>query len=217
MEEERRQNPRARVNWSVTIQTEEGTIERATYNISPHGAFIRGLSPLELHEVVDMTISGPDHPITVKARVVWSSSQIPPKEDMPRGVGVEFINISDEHREIISFLVSADMESSGSDLDEKEQSLIEEQTSIGEQSLIEEQTSIGEQSLIEEQPVEEEKEDMKKPTLGPPKKCPDGHRHISWSMGDDHIFCWDCNRKYSVSECFQPQESNLSESEEPND
>jgi hypothetical protein len=205
MEEERRQNPRARVNWPVTIQTEEGTIERATYNISPHGAFIRGLSPLELHEVVDMTISGPNHPITVKARVVWSSSQVPPDEDMPRGVGVEFINISDEDREIISSLVSADMESSGSDLDEKEQSLIKEQTSIGEQS------------LIEKQPVEEEKEDMNKPTLGPPKKCPDGHRHISWSMGDDHIFCWDCNRKYPLLACFQPPESSLSESEEPND
>jgi hypothetical protein len=81
MEEERRQNPRARVNWPVTIQTEEGTIERATYNISPDGAFIRGLSPLELNEVVDMTISGPDHPITVKARVVWSSNQIPPGEE----------------------------------------------------------------------------------------------------------------------------------------
>ncbi len=199
MKEERRQDPRAKVSWSVTIQTEEGTIERATYNISPHGAFIRGLSPLELHEVVDMTISGPDHPITVKARVVWSSSQVPPKEDMPRGVGVEFINISDEHREIISSLVSADIEPSGSAEDEKVQSLIKEQ------------------SLIEEQPVEEEKDDMKKPTLGPPKKCPDGHRHISWSMGDDHIFCWDCNRKYSVSECFQPPESSLSESEEPND
>jgi hypothetical protein len=205
MEEERRQNPRARVNWPVTIQTEEGSIERATYNISPDGAFIRGLSPLELHEVVDMTISGLDHPITVKARVVWSSKQIPPYEDMPRGVGVEFINISDEHREIISSLVSADIESSGSDLDEKEQSLIKEQTWIGEQS------------LIEEQPVEEEKEDMKKPTLGPPKKCPDGHRHISWSMGDDHIFCWDCNRRYPLLACFQPQESSSSEPEEPND
>jgi hypothetical protein len=205
MEEERRQHQRAKVSWSVTIQTEEGTIERATYNISPHGAFIRGLSPLELHEVVDMTISGPNHPITVKARVVWSSSQVPPDEDMPRGVGVEFINISDEDREIISSLVSADMESSGSDLDEKEQSLIKEQTSIGEQS------------LIEKQPVEEEKEDMNKPTLGPPKKCPDGHRHISWSMGDDHIFCWDCNRKYPLLACFQPPESSLSESEEPND
>jgi hypothetical protein len=152
-----------------------------------------------------MIISGPDHPITVKAKVVWTSSQIPPDEDMPRGVGVEFINISDEHREIISSLVSAGIESSGLDEDEMEQSLTKEQ------SLIEEQ------SLIVEQPVEEEKEDMKKPTLGPPKKCPDGHKHISWSMGDDHIFCWDCNRKYSVSECFQPPESNLSEFEEPND
>jgi hypothetical protein len=175
MSKENRQYPRSKVNWPVTIQTEEGTIERATYNISPEGAFIRGLSLLELHEVVDMTISGPDHPITVKARVVWSRSQVPPKEDMPRGVGVEFINISDEHREIISsFVAGLDfamyLESPGSDEDEKEQSLIKEQ------SLREEQ------SLIEEKPVEEEKEDMNKPTLGPPKKCPDGHKHISWSM-----------------------------------
>ena len=204
MEENRRQNPRAKVSWPVTIQTEEGTIERATYNISPDGAFIRGLSPLELHEVVDMTFSGPDHPITVKARVVWTSSQVPPKEDMPRGVGVEFINISDEDREIISaFVAGLDfamyLESPTSDEDAKVQVLIKEE------------------SLIEEHPAAEEKEHMKKPTLGPPKKCPCGHVHISWSMGDDHIVCWDCNRKYSVSECFQPPESSLSESEEPND
>ncbi|MDH3852489.1 MAG: PilZ domain-containing protein [Deltaproteobacteria bacterium] len=205
MEKEGRQHQRGNVSWSVTIQTEEGTIERATYNISPDGAFIRGLSPLELHEVVDMTLSGPDHPITVKAKVVWSSSQVPPKEDMPRGVGVEFINISDEDREIISsFVAGLDfamyLESPTSDEDAKVQSLIKEQ------SLIQEQI------LIEEQAVEEEKEDMKKPTLGPPKKCPDGHRHISWSMGDDHIFCWDCNQRYPLLACFQPPESSLSES-----
>jgi hypothetical protein len=199
MSKENRQYPRSTVNWPVTIQTEEGTIERATYNISPDGAFIRGLSPLELHEVVDMTINGPDHPITVKARVVWTSRQVPPDEDMPRGVGVEFINISDEHREIISSLVSADIEPSGSDEDEKVQSLIKEQTSI------------------EEQTVEEEKEGMKKSTLGPPKKCPDGHKHISWSMGDDHVFCWDCNQRYPLLACFQPPESSLSDSEKPND
>jgi hypothetical protein len=199
MEEERRQNPRINVNWPVTIHTEEGTIERATYNISPEGAFIRGLTPLELHEVVDITISGLDHPITVKARVVWSSSQVPPKEDMPRGAGVEFINISDQHREIISSLVSQEREPSGPDEDEKVQSLIKEQ------------------SLIEEQPTEEEKEDMKMPTLGPPKKCPEGHSHISWSMGDDNIFCWDCNRRYPLNACFRPAESDLPESEEPND
>jgi Tfp pilus assembly protein PilZ len=201
MEEERRQHPRARVNWPVTIHTEEGTIERATYNISPDGAFIRGLSPLELHEVVDMTISGPDHPIGVKARVVWTSGQVPPKEDMPRGVGVKFINISDEHREIISSLVSAGIESSSPDETEKVHSLTKEESLMKEQSLIEEQ-----------QPVEEEKEDMNQPTLGPPKKCPDGHRHISWSTGEDHIFCWDCNRSYPLNACFQAQESSLSES-----
>jgi hypothetical protein len=204
MEKEGRQNQRGKVSWSVTIQTEEGTIERATYNISTHGAFISGLSRLELHEVVDMTISGPDHPITVKARVVWSSSQVPPKEDMPRGVGVEFINISDEDREIISsFVAGLDfamyLESPTSDEDAKVQVLIKEE------------------SLIEEQPVEEEKEDMKKSTLGPPKKCPDGHVHISWSMGDDHIFCWDCNQRYPLLACFPPQKSNLSKAEEPND
>ena len=204
MEKEGRQHQRGKVSWSVTIQTEEGTIERATYNISPDGAFIRGLSPLELHEVVDMTISGPDHPITVKARVVWTSSQVAPKEDMPRGVGVEFINISDEDREIISsFVAGLDfamyLEFPTSDEDAKAQSLIKERTSI------------------EEQPVEEKKEDMKKPTLGPPKKCPDGHNHISWSMGDDHIFCWDCNQRYPLLACFQPPEQDLPDSKEHND
>jgi hypothetical protein len=123
---------------------------------------------------------------------------------MPRGVGVEFINISDEDREIVSsFVAGLDfamyLESPISDEDAKVQSLIKEQTSI------------------EEQPVEEKKEYMKKPTLGPPKKCPYGHVHISWSMGDDHIVCWDCNTKYSVLECFQARKLDLPESEEPND
>jgi hypothetical protein len=35
-----------------------------------------------------------------------------------------------------------------------------------------------------------------------PKQCPCGHKHLSWTMGDDHVFCWDCNRNYSYSECF---------------
>jgi hypothetical protein len=205
MEEERRQDPRTSVNWPVTIHTEEGTIERATYNISPNGAFIRGLSPLELHEVVDIIIGGPDHPITVKARVVWLSSQIPPHEDMPRGVGVEFINISDEQGEIISSLVSEQVKSLAPEEDEEVQRLTEKQSMIEEQS------------FIEEQPIEEEKEVMKKPALGPPKKCPEGHSHISWSRGDDHIFCWDCNRRYALLACFQPPEGSSSESEEPND
>jgi len=199
MEEEGRKHQRVRVNWPVSIQTKEGAIERATYNISPGGAFIRGLSPLELHEVVEMVISGLDHDITTKARVVWSRRQVPPEGDMPRGVGVEFVKISNEHREIISSLVSGETESSGSDEGEEKQSLIKEQ------------------NLIEEKPLEEEKEANNEPTTGPPKRCPDGHRHISWAMGDDHIFCWDCNRRYPLIACFRPPEREASDSEKHND
>ena len=188
MEEERRKNPRARVNWPVSIQTKQGTIERATYNISPGGAFIRGLSPLGLHEIVDMVISGHDQDITTKARVVWTRSQVPPEGDIPRGVGVKFVKISDEHREIISSLALEEIESSGLYEDEKKQSLVEEE-------------------LIEEE-IEH--------TSGPPKRCPEGHMHISWSTGDDHIFCWNCNQRYPLLAISQPQNSSLSESEEPN-
>jgi hypothetical protein len=35
-----------------------------------------------------------------------------------------------------------------------------------------------------------------------PKRCPRGHMYISWSLADDVVYCWDCNRKYSISECL---------------
>jgi hypothetical protein len=187
MEEESRQRLRARVNWPVTIQTEEDTIERVTYNISPDGAFIRGLSPLKLHEVIDMTISGPDPPIKVKAKVVWSSSQIPPDEAMPRGMGVEFIKISDEDRETISSLVSDYQVSTSSDEDEKAESLAEEEV----------------KALV----VEEEKEDKENPPQEPPRQCPRGHKHISWSADEDDIFCWDCNSRYPLAACLGPKDA----------
>jgi hypothetical protein len=49
------------------------------------------------------------------------------------------------------------------------------------------------------------------------KKCPCGHVHISWSNGDEYLFCWDCNQRYPLTACFQPHERGFSESEEPID
>lgn len=187
MEKHKRQHRRAKVSLPVTIKTEEETLERVTYNISPDGTFIRGQSPLELHEVIDLTISGPDRRIEVKARVVWSSTQVPPEQDMPRGMGVEFIKISDEDRKFISSFISDPdfavyLKSAASDEDE------------------------GPESLTEEQLVEEEKEeDTNNPAQGSPKKCPQGHKHLSWSADEDYLFCWDCNRQYSLAECRDPK------------
>jgi ribosomal protein S11 len=43
---------------------------------------------------------------------------------------------------------------------------------------------------------------MRCSTLPPegPRHCPCGHKHVSWSLPDDVVHCWDCNRKYSISE-----------------
>ncbi|MCG6946721.1 MAG: PilZ domain-containing protein [Deltaproteobacteria bacterium] len=193
MEEHTRQHRRAKVSLPVTIETEQETLERITYNISPDGAFIRGQSPLELHEVIDMIISGPDRRITVKARVVWSSNQVPPEQDMPRGMGVEFIKISDEDRKFISSFISGRdfavyLKSAASDKDESPESLKEEQL------------------------VEEEKEkDERTPAQEPPKKCPRGHKHLSWSADEDYLFCWDCNREYSLAECRDQENAGSAE------
>jgi len=47
-----------------------------------------------------------------------------------------------------------------------------------------------------------------------PKRCPRGHMYISWSLADDVVYCWDCNRKYSMSECVaQPVDSDDSAKE----
>lgn len=35
-----------------------------------------------------------------------------------------------------------------------------------------------------------------------PKQCPHGHKHLSWSLIEKEVFCWDCNHKYALSECF---------------
>ena len=50
-----------------------------------------------------------------------------------------------------------------------------------------------------------------------PKQCPRGHKHLSWTMGDDHVFCWDCNQRYPVLECFRPPERDLFDSEKHNE
>jgi len=36
-----------------------------------------------------------------------------------------------------------------------------------------------------------------------PKQCPCGHKNLSWSFEDKEVFCWDCNKRYPLVECFR--------------
>jgi len=58
-----------------------------------------------------------------------------------------------------------------------------------------------------------------KPLFPPesPRQCPCAHKHISWSVDDYYVFCWDCNQRYPLLACFRPPEQDLSESEKHND
>jgi hypothetical protein len=40
-----------------------------------------------------------------------------------------------------------------------------------------------------------------------PKQCPCGHKHISWTVDDNDVYCWDCNKQYPLSECSSSRAS----------
>ena len=38
-----------------------------------------------------------------------------------------------------------------------------------------------------------------------PKQCPCGHRHLSWSSGEEEVYCLDCNQNYPLEDCFRSE------------
>jgi len=104
MSRDRRGYPRAKLKWPVAIQTEEGSTEGVTRNITPDGCFITCRRPLRLNVVFDLAIKIPKSKSSIKAtaEVVWSNIYGPDDEISPRGMGVRFINISSEARKFIA-------------------------------------------------------------------------------------------------------------------
>ena len=104
MSKDRRGYPRAKLKWPVAIQTEEGSTEGVTRNITPDGCFITCRRPLRLNVVFELAIKIPKSKSSIKAtaEVVWSNIYGPDDEISPRGMGVRFINISSEARKFIA-------------------------------------------------------------------------------------------------------------------
>jgi uncharacterized protein (TIGR02266 family) len=104
MSKDRRVYPRAKLKWPVVIQTEEGSSEGVTRNITPDGCFITCRKPLRLNVVFELAIKIPNSKSSIKAtaEVVWSNIYGPDDEITPRGMGVRFITISSEARKFIA-------------------------------------------------------------------------------------------------------------------
>jgi hypothetical protein len=95
---------KVKVKWPVVVKTSKRSMDAVTHDINPNGAFIRCARPLKLHEVCDIAIEAPnsDQPLKASVEVIWSNIYGPDDEISPRGMGVRFLNISSEDRQLIA-------------------------------------------------------------------------------------------------------------------
>ncbi|UCG11420.1 MAG: PilZ domain-containing protein [Deltaproteobacteria bacterium] len=107
VEIERQLYARAEVNWPVTMTTAQGHVEGEARNISPGGVYIHCKSPPAENEVFRVKITPPDRlPLEASVEVVWIDMQTASDETtVPNGMGVRFVEISEEDRQYLLDLV----------------------------------------------------------------------------------------------------------------
>jgi len=111
--EERRQHARTPIRLPVSIETAEGTITAETKDISLGGAFICCANPLPPKEKFPLALTLPHGgSLTLFAEVTWSNSSVPDEKIVNRGMGIRFVLITDQDREILNDLVSTHLGSS---------------------------------------------------------------------------------------------------------
>ena len=103
--EEKRKHPRIDIHWPVSMETSGGTMLGEVKDISIGGAFICCEKPLPVGEVFRLTMIGPDNePVIATAKVVWSNVNVPKEKVVNRGMGVQFIKMSDRHIQLVKQL-----------------------------------------------------------------------------------------------------------------
>ena len=108
---ENRQHSRVEIKWSVRIETAQGSKDGMTKDVSLGGAFISCSEPLPLGEIFPLTINAPGHEAkTVTAEVVWSNINVPEDKVVNRGMGIRFVQISDEIRKYLNEAISSDLD-----------------------------------------------------------------------------------------------------------
>ena len=101
------------IKWPTKILIKEKSIDGITRNISVRGAFIYYFQPhgnnrpLQLHKVVDLIIEAPGvAPLFISAEVIWSNILSSDEKNTVLGVGLHFIEISDEERRFLHDFVT---------------------------------------------------------------------------------------------------------------
>lgn len=104
--QKKRMYPRVELTWPVSAQVGGSLIEGVTKNIGVSGAYVCCARPLRLNSVFAMVINTPDKPLNIKAEVVWANIYGRDDKINPRGMGVRFVDISDEDKRLIAHEVT---------------------------------------------------------------------------------------------------------------
>ena len=99
---ERRRPGRLRVKWPVVVMTTKGIVVAETRDISSDGAFIQCKLPLLPNEKLRLFIMAPNQrALDVAAEVAWSNPHGSEDDNVPRGMGVRFVEVSRDNRNIL--------------------------------------------------------------------------------------------------------------------
>ena len=101
------------INWPAKIIIKDKSIDGATRNITPQGAFIYYFRPhgddrpLKLHKVVDLIIQAPSvASLFICAEVIWSNILSSDEQNTLLGVGLRFIEVPDKELQFLHDFVT---------------------------------------------------------------------------------------------------------------
>ena len=107
--EEKRKSPRVgfKVRVDYEIESEDTFLFEYTTNMSRDGIFLQTKSPLEPGTVLSMRFGVPesDRIIEVHGKVVWINEFRPEGENLNPGMGIQFLDLNEDDKEVITRLV----------------------------------------------------------------------------------------------------------------
>ena len=101
---DRRRAPRAELKIPIDYSSVDAFFTEFSANINEGGVFIEieELPDIDTHVQLQFRVPGASEPVQVDGRVAWTSDG---KADTPKGVGIEFHNLTPDSRAIINRIV----------------------------------------------------------------------------------------------------------------
>lgn len=111
--EEKRRNPRVAISWQAFIEMAGQTDNVQLKDISLGGAFVVCAEPLALNDKFKISIRIPNRELLLlNAEVVWSNNNVPADRVVNRGMGIRFIENTEEDRQRLNEALAVSLEDS---------------------------------------------------------------------------------------------------------